>query len=68
VAVQALTCWICNNAVSLNECKFDEFGKPVHELCSVARIALHNGTRQQQSRPWELTKSGQAVRPSPEGD
>ena len=46
----AIPCWICNKDVPIRECKFDEFGKPVHEECSVARISLRNATQQQPSR------------------
>jgi hypothetical protein len=28
-------CRICNKTLSLEECKFDEYGKPVHEECYV---------------------------------
>jgi hypothetical protein len=33
------TCWICGRAVSLEECKIDEYGQAVHERCCVARLA-----------------------------
>jgi hypothetical protein len=48
---RTLTCWICHNEVPINECKFDEFGKPVHEKCSLERVALLNATRQQGTLP-----------------
>ena len=53
-SLNAVPCWICNNDLPLTECKFDEYGKPVHEECSVARIALRNEPRQQGSRPSAL--------------
>jgi hypothetical protein len=31
-------CWICGNAVSLEECKIDEHGMPVHEECYIVLI------------------------------
>jgi hypothetical protein len=33
------TCWICGKPVSLEARKIDEHGLPVHEECSVAKIA-----------------------------
>jgi len=49
-----LPCWICNKPVRITDCKFDEWGNPVHEECSVARIALRiasdNPTVQEQTK------------------
>jgi hypothetical protein len=36
------TCSICGNAVSLENCKIDEYGQAVHENCYVAKIAPQN--------------------------
>ncbi len=36
----AKACWICGGAVSLESCKTDENGHPVHEECYVARVKL----------------------------
>jgi hypothetical protein len=36
-------CWICGKRVSLEDCKIDELGKPVHEECYVAKLALRKG-------------------------
>ena len=47
---RTLACWICNKAVPINECKFDEHGNPVHEQCSGIRIALLNATRKPPER------------------
>jgi hypothetical protein len=33
-----LTCWICGEAVNLNDCKTDERGLPVHGNCYAARM------------------------------
>jgi hypothetical protein len=33
-------CEICGEHVSLNNCKTDEQGLPVHEKCYVARVVL----------------------------
>jgi hypothetical protein len=40
-----INCWICGKAVSLNDCKFEEHGKAVHEQCAVAQIHLNSATR-----------------------
>ena len=32
-------CWMCGKTVSLEECKLDEEGLPVHENCYVAKVA-----------------------------
>jgi len=31
-------CWICGNPVALEECKTDEDGQAVHELCYVEKV------------------------------
>ena len=33
-------CWICGNAVKLEDCKVDEHGLAVHEGCYVAKVSL----------------------------
>jgi len=60
---RTLTCWICHNQVPINECKFDEFGKPVHEKCSLERVALLNEAKATvlQAQRSEKVKSGQAA-------
>ena len=35
-------CWICGREVPLENCKTDEQGFAVHEVCYVARVALAN--------------------------
>lgn len=44
--LHALTCWLCGRAVSLENCKTDEYGEAVHEECYVARIALERASAQ----------------------
>jgi hypothetical protein len=34
-------CWICGKVISLEECKIDEHGMPVHEQCHVVKLALN---------------------------
>jgi hypothetical protein len=36
-------CWICGKAVTLEDCKVDEYGMAVHEDCYVAKLALNGG-------------------------
>ena len=36
------TCWICGKTTSLEQCKIDESGLPVHGECYVAKIMAHN--------------------------
>jgi hypothetical protein len=31
-------CWICGKAVTLEECKVDEYGMPVHDECYLVLI------------------------------
>jgi uncharacterized OB-fold protein len=31
-------CWICGRAVKLEDCKVDEHGLAVHELCHFAKL------------------------------
>jgi len=31
-------CWMCGNPVALEECKTDEDGQAVHELCYVEKV------------------------------
>ncbi len=38
-------CWMCGTAISLEECKLDEKGLPVHEDCYVARVVLNDHDR-----------------------
>ena len=33
-------CWICGSSVDITLCKIDEYGKPVHASCYVARMRL----------------------------
>jgi hypothetical protein len=44
-------CWICGNKVSLEKCKIDEHGQPVHEDCYIAKIAFQNGNTPQSPNP-----------------
>lgn len=36
-------CWLCGKDADLRACKIDERGKPVHETCYMARVALEAG-------------------------
>jgi hypothetical protein len=45
-------CWICGKLVSLENCKADEQGNTVHEMCYVARIKLNRWT---QNKTEEIT-------------
>ena len=45
ISGQPHSCWICGKAVNLRNCKIDEYGSAVHEVCNLARIALENSTR-----------------------
>ena len=38
----AQCCWICGKPVSLENCKVDEQGFPVHGECYVVRVALNS--------------------------
>jgi hypothetical protein len=33
-------CWICGGEVSLESCKVDEHGLPVHESCQTLKLSL----------------------------
>lgn len=56
--VRDINCWICNEVVSINGCKFDEHGRPVHEQCCVTRLAPQNVTRREpSSRPSRTPSS-----------
>ena len=35
-------CWICGKTISLEQCKIDESGLPVHGECYVAKIMAPN--------------------------
>lgn len=52
--ITTFTCWICGQPVSLENCKFEEHGQPVHEQCAVARIQLNNATRKEAAIPPRL--------------
>ena len=43
-------CWICGRAVSLEACKIDEQGNPVHEQCYVAKVAFNSGMLQRTTK------------------
>jgi len=34
-------CWICGKTISLEQCKVDEQGLPVHEECYVAKVVMN---------------------------
>ena len=38
----AQCCWICGKPVSLENCKVDEQGLPVHGECYLVRVALNS--------------------------
>jgi hypothetical protein len=40
--IQRHVCWICGREVPLENCKTDEQGFAVHDVCYVARVALAN--------------------------
>ncbi len=50
------TCWICNKAIPLENCKVDEYGKGVHAECYTAMLARPNGKSigEKEKRSWEL--------------
>lgn len=37
-------CWVCGKAVDIKNCKTDEHGSAVHELCYAAKIGLANAS------------------------
>jgi hypothetical protein len=37
-------CWICGKLTSLESCKVDEHGLPVHEACQTLKLSLHDAT------------------------
>jgi hypothetical protein len=37
------TCTLCNSSVTLEACKIDERGKPVHEECYVRKTRVNAG-------------------------
>ncbi len=39
-------CWICGNAVRLEQCKIDAQGQAIHEKCYVAKLVLEKGALQ----------------------
>lgn len=43
-AVGLTRCRICGNTCRLEDCKIDEDGLPVHEVCYVASVALRKAT------------------------
>jgi hypothetical protein len=49
----AFNCWICGKPVSLETCKTDERGKPVHEDCYVTVIRLNGASGKQKLPPSE---------------
>jgi hypothetical protein len=40
-------CWLCGCSVSLEDCKIDERGFPVHEKCYAAKVVLASRMREQ---------------------
>jgi hypothetical protein len=51
-------CWICGRPVSLEECKVDEHGLPVHEECHALKLSLHNAEPGHSLRPPRERASG----------
>jgi hypothetical protein len=45
------SCWICGRPVSLETCKIDEHGLPVHEGCHTLKLGLQNRSQTEQSAP-----------------
>jgi hypothetical protein len=43
-----IACAICSRPMTLEECKIDEYGQPVHEQCQYTRLSMkpptNNGT------------------------
>jgi hypothetical protein len=35
-------CWICGAKTTLENCKVDEYGLPVHDECQALRLSLQN--------------------------
>jgi hypothetical protein len=44
-------CWMCGEPVSLETCKIDERGNPVHEDCYTARIKANAESARQTTNP-----------------
>ena len=47
----ALRCWICGESCRLEDCKIDEHGRAVHEVCHVAKLTLKNGSDAPRPQP-----------------
>jgi hypothetical protein len=56
-----VTCWICGKITSLEACKIDEYGLPVHESCQTQRLAPHKERLPERGdsiyRRWRRTKA-----------
>lgn len=48
---EAFLCSICFRTINLNQCKFDEDGRPVHEQCYGDRM-LHSPKRPRPAAFW----------------
>ena len=48
MATLAHVCSLCGNAVTLQDCKIDEYGEPVHASCYAKIRSANNGAL----RPW----------------
>jgi len=52
------TCWICNKAITLENCKVDEYGRGVHTQCYAVMLAHPKGKSaaelEHEKRSWEL--------------
>jgi hypothetical protein len=49
--LDSISCWVCGEEVSLRNCKIDELGHAVREVCYVARMKFEAETKQQTSKP-----------------
>jgi hypothetical protein len=38
ISTRTWFCWLCGHCVSLEECKIDEHGMPVHDECYIVLI------------------------------
>jgi len=52
-------CWICGRSIALEQCKVDEHGLPVHELCQVTRLKLYAETGRRSPAEHVCTDSQQ---------
>jgi hypothetical protein len=50
-------CWICGRAVTLEDCKVDEHGLAVHELCYVAKVTAAKRTAPRDDRVLRFARA-----------